>query len=135
MQLETSDKPLKDLIIFQAYKDLRSVFLQFHENFLPLHRDEDHSIELKLEKIPLFDPLYNFFKHQLEVFCKYIDENLVNRFSCSSKFSSKTLVLFILKPNGILQLYLDFCGINAITINSQYLLPLIDEIFDFLNVA
>jgi len=40
------------------------------------------------------------------------------------------LILFILKPNKIIRLYIDYRGLNKITIKNYYLLLLVSEILD-----
>ena len=53
-----------------------------------------------------------------------------------SKSETGTLILFVLKRDGKLQLYVDYRGLNAITVKNYYTLPLITELLDrFAGVA
>lgn len=67
MQLEMPDKSLKNLVIAKKDKNLKRVFLNSNANSLPPNRNEDPAIELKPRKTPIFDSIYNFSEHQLEV--------------------------------------------------------------------
>lgn len=64
---------------------------------------------------------------ELEVYRKYIIENLYKGFIESSDAPQAAPILFALKVNGGLQFYVDYYKLNAITKKDQYLLPLIDE--------
>jgi hypothetical protein len=44
-------------------------------------------------------------------------------------------ILFVLKKDGSLRLYMDYRGLNMITKKNCYLLPLISEILDRLRHA
>ena len=46
-----------------------------------------------------------------------------------------TLVLFVKKADGSLQLCIDYRGLNKVTIKNKYLLPRIDDLFDQLAGA
>ncbi len=135
MQLETLDESLEERTILKAYRDLANVFSPSNANFLPPHRDEDHAIELKPEKTPSFDPLYNLSEYQLKTLRGYIDKNLANGFIRPSKSSAGAPVLFIPKPDGTLRLCVDYRGLNSMTIKNRYPFPLIDEILDRLSGA
>ena len=80
VQLETLDESLEEPTILKAYRDLANVFLPSNSNSLPPHRDEDHAIELKPKKTPLFGPLNNLSEYQLKTLREYINKNLANRF-------------------------------------------------------
>ena len=135
IQLETLDESLEEPTISKAYRNLADIFSPSNANFLRPHRDEDHAIELELEKKQPFDPLYNLSEYQLKTLREYIDKNLANRFIGLSKSSSGARVLFTPKPDGTLRLCVDYRGLNSMTIKNRYSLPLIDEILDRLNDA
>jgi len=42
------------------------------------------------------------------------------------------LILFILKQNEIIKLYIDYCGFNKVIIENYYLLLLINKMLDWL---
>ena len=72
---------------------------------------------------------------ELETLKTYIKTNLANGFICPSKSSANTPILFDKKPNGSLQLCVNYRGLNNITIKNRYPLPLIGESFDCLGHA
>ncbi len=135
MQLETSDKSWEDRIISKTYRERANFFSPSNANFLPPHRYEDHAIELEPGKTPPFGWLYNLSDYQLKTLREYVDKNLANRFIWSSKSSARTPVLFNLKPDGTFRLWVNYRGLNSITIKYRYPLPLIDEIVDRLICA
>lgn len=51
-----------------------------------------------------------------EGLCKYLFKNLEKGFIRVNKSPAASFVLFILKPQGSLQFYIDYQGINAIIV-------------------
>ena len=66
---------------------------------------------------------------------RYLKENLLKGFIRASTSSAASLVLFIKKPGKGLRFYVDYRGLNAITIKNRYPLPLISETLDRLSKA
>ncbi len=108
VQLETLNEPLEEPTIPKEYRDLANVFLPSNANFPRPHRDEDHVIELEPGKTPPFGPLYNLSEYELKTLREYIDKNLANRFIRPSKSSAGAPVLFTLKPDATLRLFVDY---------------------------
>ena len=67
---------------------------------------------------------------ELKVLKEYIDENLEKGFIRPSKSPAGSLVLFVLKKDGSLQLCVNYHVLNNITIKDRYALPLINELHD-----
>ncbi len=130
LQRETLDESLEESTIPKAYGDLANVFLLSNANFLPPYWDDDHAIELETGKTPPFGPLYNLSEYQLKTLREYIDKNLANGFNWLFKSFAGALVLFNPKPDGTLRLFVDYRGLNSMTIKNWYPLPLFDEIHD-----
>jgi hypothetical protein len=59
---------------------------------------------------------------------KYINKNLIKRYIRSSKSLAKFAVLFVLKKDGKLRIYVDYKKLNNIIIKNRYTLLLIHEI-------
>ncbi len=135
VQLETLDESLEEPTIPKEYKDLANIFSLSNANSLPLHRVEDHAIEVERGKTSPFDPIYNLSEYQLKTFCEYIDKNLAYRYIRPSISSSGAFVLFTLKLDRTLRFCVNYCGLNSMTIKNWYSLHLIDEILDRLSVA
>jgi hypothetical protein len=59
---------------------------------------------------------------------KYIDENLAKGYIRASKSLARYPILFVLKKDGKLRIYVDYRKLNEMTIKNRYTLPLIYEI-------
>ena len=94
-----------------------------------------HVIELEKNKQPFFGPIYSLGPIELETLKIYIETNLANGFIWLSKSSAGAPILFDRKPDRNLRLYVDYWGLNNITIKNQYPLPLISESLDRLGRA
>ena len=66
---------------------------------------------------------------------KYINENLKNGRIRESKSPARAPILFVLKTDGGLRLYVDYRGLNKVSVKNRYPLPLISEILDRLTSA
>ena len=67
---------------------------------------------------------------ELRTLREYIDVNLVKGFIRELFSKARALVLFILKKNGKLRLYIDSRKLNTITKKDRYILLLVDELRD-----
>ena len=72
---------------------------------------------------------------ELETLKAYIETNLANGFIRPSKSPAGTPILFDRKSDGSLWLYVDYRGLNNLTIKHWYPLPLIGESLDRLRRA
>ena len=70
---------------------------------------------------------------ELKALEEYINEALAKGWIRKSKSPTRAPVLFIPRKSGELRLYVDYRGLNAITIKNRYPLPLINEILDRLD--
>ena len=86
-------------------------------------------------KQPPFGLIYSLSPIELKTLKTYIKTNLANDFIHPSKSPAGALILFDRKPDGSLSLYVDYWGLNNITIKNQYPLPFIREFFDRLSRA
>ena len=57
-----------------------------------------------------------------------MDKNLEKGFIRRSESLVGSLILFVLKKDGLLRLYVDYRKLNDITIKNRYLLPNIREL-------
>ena len=108
---------------------------------LPPHREGvDHHIKLIPGKTPPFGPLYNITRKENEELRAWLNENLIKGFIRASQSPAASPVLFIKKVNKAIRkvklyLYIDYRGLNAITVKSWYPLPLISETLNRLSKA
>jgi hypothetical protein len=73
-------------------------------------------------KHPIFGLIYLLLPIQLKVLQEYIKENLKKGFIRKSILPAGYLILFALKKDRMLQLYIDYRQLNNITIKNRYLL-------------
>ena len=95
----------------------------------------EHAIELKNGKQPLFKPIYSLSSVESEMLKIYIKTNLANGFICSSKFFIKVSIFFNWKLNKSFCLYVNYCDLNNITIKNRYSLFLIGKLLDWFSQA
>ena len=65
----------------------------------------------------------------------YIETNIANGFICLSKSLVVAFIFFIAKLDGSVRLYIDYWGLNNLTIKNQYPLFFISELLDQLDQA
>ena len=63
----------------------------------------------------------------------YINDTFAKGWIRESKSPIGAPILFVPKKSGELRLYIDYRGLNAITLKNQYPLPFINELLDRLN--
>lgn len=66
---------------------------------------------------------------------KYLNEHLAKGFIRPSSLPATALVLLVRKPGGGLRVYIDYRGLNEITIKNRYPIPLIRETLNKLAKA
>ena len=118
------------------YSDFADVFSPDLASELPEHTGiNDHAIELVEGQQPPYGPIYSLGPIELETLKAYIEINLVNGFIRPSKSPAGAPILFDRKPDGFLQLYVNYQGLNNLTIKNRYRLSLIGELLDRLGRA
>ena len=89
-----------------------------------------HAIKPEEDKQSPFGLIYNLRLVELETLKTYIKTNLANDFTRLSKSLARTFILFDRKLNKSFHFYVNYQGLNNLTIKNQYLLPLIGELLD-----
>ena len=77
-----------------------------------------------------FHRIYSFNNDKLEIFQKYIEENLKKRYIRSLQSSTEYTVLFIFKKNDKLRLCINYHQFNVIIKKNCYPLLFIDKFKD-----
>ena len=95
----------------------------------------EHAIKLEEGKQPAFGLIYSLGPMELKTLKNYIKTNLANGFIRPSKSPAGASILFDQKPDGSLRLYVNYWGLNNITIKNRYPLLLIGESLDRLGQA
>src|SRR2546429_8134131 len=70
---------------------------------------------------------------ELKALEDYINDTLTKGWIRESKSPVGAPVLFIPRKSGELRLYVEYRGLNALTVKNRYPLPLINELLDRLN--
>jgi hypothetical protein len=113
----------------EYYHKYLRVFSQRTSDALPWHRSYDPSIEIKEGKEPPWGPIYALFETELAALREYLEEISWTRKITPSKSLLDVSILFVLKVHGrSLCLYVDYRGLNQVTILNRYPLPLIKEL-------
>ena len=123
------------LSLLPEYRDYADIFSSEMARALPVHSEHDHRIELEEGKVPPSGPIYPISRRELDVLYEYIkkmeDSSKIRR----SSSPAGAPILFVPKPDGSLQLYIDYTGLNKITSKNIYPLPLMNELRDRLGKA
>ena len=118
------------------YSDFADVFSPDLVSKLPEHIGiNDHTIELVEGQQPPYGPIYGLWPVELETLKAYIETNLANEFIRPSNSPAGGPILFERKSDGSLWLCVDYQGLNNLTIQNRYPLPLIGELLDRLGRA
>src|SRR5260370_22311504 len=92
----------------EKYHGYINIFIDREAKTLPPHCDQDIKIELEEGKVPPFGLIYSLTPVEKEALHSYIADNLSKGFICSSTSSATSPILFMKKPNGSLQLCVDY---------------------------
>lgn len=137
VQLSSMDQILASIAetvtLLEEYKNFNNVFSAENASHLPLHKDHDHTIDPIDGTQSLHRLIQSLFENALPILQAYIDKNLAKRFIRPSKSPSGAPIFFVPKPNGSLELYVDYRRLNDLAIKNSYLLPLVDEFLDRLG--
>ena len=131
------------LIAEKASTKVSAKYLDFSDVFSPdlafkllKHiRINDHAIELVDGHQLLYGLIFSLGLIELEALKTYIKINLANGFIRLSKSPIGALNLFDRKSDSYIWLYINYWGLNNLTIKKQYLLPLIGKLLDRLKRA
>ncbi len=95
----------------------------------------EYVIKLVEGKQPPYGPIYSLGQVELETLKTYIETHLKTGFIQPFKFPASISIFFDQKSDGSFYLYVDYWGLNNLTIKNWYPLPLIGEALDKLGWA
>ena len=122
--------------IFNKYVDLADVFsLDLVSKLFEHTGINNHAIKLVDGQQLLYGPIYSLGPVKLETLKAYIETNLANGLIRPFKSPASAFILFDRKLDGFFQLYVNYRGLNHLTIKNQYLLSLVGESLDRLKRA
>ncbi len=127
----------------EAFSEVPSEYTDFVDVFSPKFaiellehtRINNHAIKFVNDWQPPYGFIYSLESMELETLKTYIENNLVNDFSKSSKFPVRALIIFNKKPNGSLRLCVDYWGLNNLIIKNWYPLLFVGESLDWRGQA
>ena len=88
---------------------------------------KNHVINLMKNTKLLYIPLYNFFQKKLAKLRRYLNNSLNKSWIKSSMLFVDASILFVLKKDERLHLYVNYKNLNAIIIKNRHFLPLITK--------
>ncbi len=116
------------------YADFVDVFSPKLAAKLPEHTGiNNHAIEFVNDWQTPYNTISSLGPMELETLKAYIENYLANSFIRLSKSPAGALILFDKKSDGSLRLYMDYQGLNNLTIKILYSLPLVGELLDRLG--
>lgn len=106
-------------IIPTKYSDYTDVFLpKLTIKLLEYIGINNHIIKLEKNKQPSYGPIYSLDSVKLETLKAYIEINLANSFIKLFKSPTGASIFFNCKLNKSLYLYVDYFGLNNLTIKN-----------------
>jgi hypothetical protein len=124
---EDHKKPDIHTIVLPRYHNYLKIFEKASSNKLPPHHPSDHAILVRDGFKPPFSPLALLSHPKLEELQCWLDENLSKGFIDTLLSPTTTLILFVKKGDGSLQLVVNYRGINEGTIKNRYPLLLLQD--------
>jgi len=121
--------------ILPEYRDYADIFSQEKINALPEHSKYDHRIDLIPEAKLQDGPIYPLSKKELDALWDYMREMEDHGKIRRSSSPIGVPILFVPKPDRTLRLYINYRGLNKITIKNKYPLPLMSELRSRLGKA
>ena len=134
LKLDKTEEYLKQKVPPSLYVYL-DFFLKKELDTLAPHRVINYKIKLIEENTLGFCHLNKHLLKELVAMWEYLSSNLIKDFVVLSKAPFALLVLFACKSNGLLQFYVDYHKLNALTKKNQYPLLLINKTLAQLSKA
>jgi hypothetical protein len=124
-----------ELQLPKEYIEYTDVFSEEGAAKLPESTRVEHAIIIEEEKNISYGPIYALSANELRVLREYIKSSLAKGWIQKSKSPADAPILFAQKKDGTLRLYIDYRGLNKVTIKNRYPLPLINETLNRLSGA
>ena len=118
--------------VLECLRDYKDIFSEEDAAKLLELTKVSHPIVLKNGCEPPHMPIYSLSPKQTEVLWEYIKDKLCKSWIHPSCSSAEVPVLFAPKADGGLRLCVNYHGLNTVTVNNCYPLPLIDEMLSHL---
>ena len=136
VQVGTGDFTVPETpVLPKAYADFADVFSEEGASEFPENTKVKHSIRIEEGQTVPWGPLYPLSAKELGVLREYLESSLAKGWIRPSESSAGAPILFVPKKDGSLRLYMDYRGLNKVTVKNWYPLPLIWETLDRLSGA
>ena len=112
---------MRDIKNYNNVFNLKNAFTLFN------YKKKNYSINLLSNKELLYKLLYFLSKKELSILQEYLLKKLTLNKIRKSISLVNTLILFILKSNNSLRLYINYYNLNIIIIKNKYFLSLIKK--------
>ena len=127
---ETKQGPTLDIL--PEYSDFKHLFKkEANEDVLLLHQPQDYEINLKEGAVLKREPLQPMLAKKAEILYKYINDNL-RKGLIQQLESLAGYPILIVYQNEKYYVYINYRGLNEITVKNSYPLPLIYKLQDCL---
>jgi hypothetical protein len=130
VSVSLNENEVNELRLLEAYRDYTDVFSKTEARKLPDFTRVMHFINIEERKSVFFGFIYPLLVVELRVLREYLKSSLVKRWIQKSKSLTGVFIFFTSKKDKILRLYVDYRGLNKITVKNRYPLSLISETID-----
>jgi len=114
----------------KKYWQYKELFEEKKAKMLAPRRTLAHAINLGEGAEPPWGPIYRISAHQLNKLDKYLKKIMAEGRIADIESAYGAPILFVPKPDGRLQLCVDYRNLTKLTILNKYPLPLMDELRD-----
>lgn len=121
--------------VLAEYWDLKEVFSKSRAASLPLHMHYNCAIDLLPGTIPPHGRIFSLSLPERKAMDDYIKDALASGFIRPSTSPAGAGFFFDSKKDGGLRPYIDYRGLNKITVRNRYPLPLMSIAFDLFQGA
>ncbi len=121
------------MILPLKYEDFKNIFFKKKYETIPKSTRVTYIINLKKDTKSLFKLIYSLSERELRILRDYLTKKETIAWIRRSKSPTGTPILFILKLDSLLRLYIDYRALNKIITKNRYPLPLINKLIDRLS--
>ena len=126
---------IAEIMLPKEYAEYINVFLKEDAAKLPDHVRIEYTITIKEGKESPYRLIYILSAIELRILNDYLKSNIIKGWIYKSESLINALILFIKKKDNYLRLYINYRGLNKITIKNRYPLLLINETLNRLYSA
>ncbi len=121
------------MILFSEYENFENIFSKKEYETVPESTRITYIINLKKGTEFLFRLIYSLSEKELRILCDYFIEKEAIGWIRWLKLSTGAPILFILKLDDLLRLYIDYRALNKVIIKNRHPLPLINKLINRLS--